>query len=277
MKIAVWKTGHEIADRVAISLARGLNADLLDIRCNNEEMASKYDAHAAYGILRGTESIFNSVNHWFNVDRGYFNPRHFDGYYRISYRGTQLKWTPDLPRKPMDIKFERWRKPDPLKRILICPPTYHVRKFFGYTGMDFQSSYEDKSYVVRLKGDTSPLNLDDYNAVITFNSSIGWQALQKGIPVLSNANYSAIGSFYNCSDLKTLTDKLHNIPDNRIELFEAMNASQFTLAEIEQGKAWPLMEHLIYSSDSTAEKLSAHMSPPIPFSNEPALSLKYII
>src|ERR1051326_2634673 len=94
MNIAVWRTGHEIADRVAESLVKGLNGISLDCRYYNmPSLPDGYDANIAYGILRDTGEVFKASEEdgkpWFNVDRGYFKPSHYDGYYRISCRGTQ--------------------------------------------------------------------------------------------------------------------------------------------------------------------------------------------
>lgn len=294
MKIAVWKTGHEIADRVAQSLAEGFDAEGI---FGSNTLGAKYwkliklpiwDAHIGYGILRGTAGIFKECDRiglpWFNIDRGYFNPRHFDGTYRISYRGTQAKWHEGIPRKPVDIKLDPWRTNGDY--VLICPPTQAVCDFFGIDLRGWEMAQVLLCYQScmparwRQKGSITPIEEDLTNAraVITFNSSIGWQAMQKGIPVLSDPDRSAIGSFYNCRTLQSLTDKLHDLPDNRIELFEAMQAHQFTLAEIEQGKAWDLVKHYLstYSSDTMIEKPLPPMSAPIASSAAPDQTLKSI-
>src|SRR4051812_36204771 len=108
MKICVWKTGHEIADTVADALAEGLNGICFSTDSKKDCDFSAFDAHVAYGILRGNAEVFRGCDKagvpWFNVDRGYLNPSHYDGYYRISYRGTQASWHEGIPRKPVEIK-----------------------------------------------------------------------------------------------------------------------------------------------------------------------------
>jgi hypothetical protein len=281
MKIAVWKTGHEIADTVAEALAEGFDAPLFSAYEVNKINTADYDAHIAYGILRGAAEVFKDADRcgvpYFHLDRGYFNPGHYDGYYRISCRGTQASWHEGIPRKPIDIKREpRRTKGD---YVLICPPTKAVCDFFGISlkGWEMAATllcyqacmpgrWRQKGSIVAIEDD-----LANARAVITFNSSVGWKALQMGVPVLSDINHSIIGSHYQCTDLQSLTDKLQNMPDTRLELFEAMEAHQFTLGEIRQGKAWPLIQHYLSTSAGIAGKPLPPMSAPIPSHEGPKL------
>ena len=265
MKIAVWRTGHEIADTVASALQRGLpNADIRNASSPTDiQKLDVYDAHVAYGILRGCDVVFKNAARcgkpYFNLDRGYFNPNHFDGYYRISHKSTQAKWHENGPSKAWQGTIEPLRPYDASKPVLVCPLTEHVRQFFGFDGWGLNLPQDS---VIRHKGDTSPLRLEDYRAVITFNSSVGWQALQKGIPVLSDPEHSVVGSFYGARSLEELlTDKFYNPVYDRKQLFDFMNAHQFTLAEIARGEAWPLIQHYLSSSDMMAGKPSQAKSP----------------
>lgn len=232
----VYRTGHPIADTVA---------DALDT-------LPRGDYAIGYGILRGMAEKLRSHEHWFNIDRGYFNPGHFDGYYRISYKGTQARFN-DL-RKPWEGELKPWRF-DYSKPVLACPPTAAVNQFFGLG--EWKPSLPD-NHMIRRKGDAGQINWDDYSAVITFNSSVGWQALQRGIPCLSDPAHSIIGSHYRIDNLEKLTSFLQVMPDSRRELFSCMNAHQFTLKEIKQGKAWPLISR--YLSDTTIGKPLPAMS-----------------
>lgn len=275
MKIAVWKTGHQIADTVAETLAEGFDADIYKTDELFKSFPQGYDAHIAYGILRLADEVFRQADKektpWFNIDRGYLNPSHFDGYYRISYRGTQAKWHEGIPRKPWRGHLEPWRGIDHNKPVLICPPTGPVCEFFNVNHRTWLLdtliknagngvSGNHKS-IIREKGDQSPIIFQDYSYVITFNSSVGWHALQHGIPVISDPEHSIIGSYCKARGIHYLTDKLSNLPDTRLELFEAMNAHQFTLDEIKQGKAWGLINHYLTSSSAgMAEKPHPPMS-----------------
>jgi hypothetical protein len=273
MKIAVWKTGHEIADTVADALAEGLNGKVYS--ASDCRLLPIADYHIGYGILRGVADIFRMADKekipvtWFNVDRGYFNPSHYDGYYRISYRGTQAKWHDGIPRKPWSGNLEPWRGFNSTKPVLLCPPTEHVAKFFRLkynadklAATDWEHEHLQNAFkrgqgvTVRQKGSTAPIQWDEYSAVITFNSSVGWQALQKGIPVISDPQHSIIGSHYKHYGLNSLTDFSQYMVDTRLELFEAMNAHQFTLDEIKRGEAWPLIIHYLQNHTKSSSAMT---------------------
>lgn len=225
-RLKVHKTGHEIADTVA-------NAFIQD----------SYDGNAdlAYGILR--HNIFATSNRWFNVDKGYFNPGHFDGYYRISYKGTQAKWHENIPKQDIEFELGDWRSGEGF--ILLCPPTDAVATFFNVSNWQIPD-IDLKKTLTRYKGDISPIDWRFIKGVVTFNSSVGWQALQRGIPVYSDPNHSIVGSYYS-SKLKNpidfLSDEYKQI--DRLPLFKAMRAHQFTLKEISEGKAWPILQHYL--------------------------------
>lgn len=322
-KIAVWKTGHEIADRVAVSLQRGMpyddltglpcqiydtsysdTADQNDVNIgygilrgmdrvfrkseslmkgisNAEERQANSDGiesigsiNIAYGILRGTDRLFKNFQSWFNVDRGYFSPSHYDGFYRISYRGTQAKYDAAYPVQKHNWKLESV-KINYTKNILVCPPTVEVCKFFGVDEWSWmirnvskdahQNPYTKEwffvgskwgsyggNFIVRKKGDQSPILWDDISAVITFNSSVGWQAIQRGIPCLSDTTHSVVGSYYNTNSLDEVIEKFNSMP--REPLLDFCRAHQFTLAEIELGQAWSLLKYYTSGSVTIAEK-----------------------
>jgi hypothetical protein len=237
MKIAVYDTGHEIADTVASALMDGLPNSTL-IEANSPFPFA--DVHIGYGILRKTGDVFSKCKstgqHWFELDRGYFNPGHFDGYYRISYKGTQAKYDANYPTIDSGIELKPIQKHDKSKPVLVCPPTDAVKQFYGISEWIADG-------VIRNKGDANPINWDDYRAVITFNSSVGWQALQQGIPCLSDPQNSVVGSYYNTKSIDEAIEKFHSMP--REPLFNFMRNHQFTLAEIEQGQAWDLINHYL--------------------------------
>lgn len=284
MKIAVWKTGHEIADTVADALLKefgdGMGLGRLAKAKGllfGDHIGGEDRVAMGYGILRGTAELFRKSKHWFNIDRGYWGARHFDGNYRISYRGTQFKWHEGIPRKPVDVNLEPWRFDG--EYILICFPSQHVIDFFKLgsawlNGIPITAEFLNyMPYRARMKDSVVPLEQDlaGAKAVITFNSTVGIEALKRGIPVLSDVNHSAIGSFYGCTDLSTLMENLQNNPDNRIELFEAMEAHQFKLNDT--SGLWGLLSHYISGLDMTAEKPLPQMSSLIVSESAPKLSL----
>ncbi len=249
MKYIIWKTWHEIADTVA----KAFNGPTFDTQQISEAAIHGADCHIGYGILRGSCDVFKAAENagvpWFNIDRGYFKPAHYDGYYRISMRGTQQTgfWPkPDYKRlAKLELPIKEWRGFDYSKPVLVCPPTEHVQHFFK------AAFIYPKDCIIRLKGDPNPINFQDYNYVLTFNSSVGWQALQHGIPCVSDPRYSMVGSWFNNISLDDLAEKQYL---GRNDLFATMAGMQFTLSEIEQGQAWGLIQNLISLSDTIAEK-----------------------
>lgn len=259
MRFGVWLTGHSIADTIAHAIWEsswcGHEVYLFNTQNNiSEECINSCDAHIAYGILRKCDELYRACDRinkpWLCVDRGYFKPGHHDGYYRVSLNGTQQ--TTGLNRLEPD--YERWDRlgieileDDQLGRDglvnLVCPPTDHVQHFF-MPGMDDWINCDGyiKNRLIRDKECERPLNqdFDDCNKVITFNSSVGWEALRQGIPVVSDEQSSIVGAY------QKLVDKpLHTDYEARRRLFGIMAATQLTLDEMKQGKLWPLIQTLL--------------------------------
>jgi hypothetical protein len=255
MRVAVWMTGHEIADTVADAAFTGVTqqCDPVMMTCaNGVYLKPGTEANIAYGVLRGAGCVFAASEAqskpWVHIDRGYWRPGHYDGYYRVSLNGTQQtsNWPePDYDRWcRLNIEVRPWRGLDESKPVLVCPPTAPVRQFFGYTGMDFGGPGDYGSHVIRQKGDASPINFSDYNYVLTFNSSVGWQALAAGIPCVSDATHSIVGTFFGKKPLAQLAKAQYV---GRERLFATMAGLQMTLEEMRQGKLWPVVSRLMSS------------------------------
>lgn len=220
--VRALKTGHDIADTVADKIG-DLPGDGYVV---------------AYGILRGTKEAFARAAHWFEIDRGYWDPSHFDGNYRLGYRDMQAIYREGLPREPHGLKFDPWVDPDS-GYTMICPPTAAVCDFYGLSHMDWCwdaiNQCHGKPYKIREKYTQEPLSFEGVSRVITFNSAVGWQAVQKGIQCVSSADHSLVGSF--CKAKKVLDNY------DRDELFDIMQAHQFKLGEKE--KICKLINHYL--------------------------------
>lgn len=252
----ILRTGHIIADTVASALEEGLYG-------YNPTIGS-----VGYGILRGTAQSFRGCDKdkipWFNIDRGYFKPGHYDGYYRVSMCGTQQtnlrNFEPDYARlEALGISFPKPCSINSNPHTLIVPPTDAVSAFFNIKWKT--PIYNDSAVIVREKGCLRPLQEDLNNClrVVTFNSSIGWEALRQGIPVYSDPDHSIVGAYQ-----KTLDKPLHLDYKERIKLFAIMAGLQLTLQEIRDGKICQLLEKLMSLSDGTQENKSLPMSQPTP-------------
>lgn len=248
MKIAVWKTGHEIADKIADALNEGL-------REHSAVSGEEADAGIGYGILRGMADKFRSLDAtgkpWFNVDRGYWKPGHYDGYYRISLNGTQQttgldKLEPDYDRwDALGLSIETRPRHDPQGRILICPPTDAVTQFFQLQNIHIKP---DPKLIIRRKDSVESLqkDLDKCCMVRTFNSSVGWEALRQGIPVVSDKSHSFVGAYQN------QVDKMSQLTiDGRRRMFAVQSSLQLSLEEIKSGKIWPLILRLLEACKSS--------------------------
>jgi len=228
----VWSSRHEIAQTVTAAFASA---------------QYEYDADLSYGILRGADVMYKCSNDWFEVDKGFWNAQHFDGNYRISYKGTQPKYSPDAPHKDHGLKLEPWI--DHGGYVLVCPPTEAVAQFFG---VDIDQWIKDNApatlpHRIRYKTDSEPINWGGIMGVITFNSSVGWQALQRGIPCISDTEHSTVGSYYKYFCNKKHVEYNFNsvMHIHREQLFRCMSAHQFTLAEIRTGEANSLFEYYL--------------------------------
>lgn len=289
MKIAIWKTGHEIADTVADALKEGLNGrihytdEIKDIERIHREcdecgcLMCQYDIHIGYGILRGASEIFrlcDSVKKaWINVDRGYFQPGHYNGHYRLSLCGTQQtigldKLEPDYERfAKLGIEFPEPYRINADAHTLVIPPTDYAARFFGIDNWQIPE-FSDSPCIIRKKGDVTPLgdHLTNCLRVVTFNSSIGWEALKRGIPVYSDPDHSIIGAYQKLR--KTDDTSLHLDIKARRELFAIMSGLQMTLEEIRSGKICTLMEKLLSLFPSSLAGIPGNQSPatlpPIP-------------
>lgn len=249
MRIAVWKTGHEIADTVADACLAGL-ADSEDCTIPpSYKFNAIGEVNVAYGILRGCTELFRESDRlgkpWVHLDRGYFNPRHFDGKYRISLRGTQQ--TSNWPEGECTVPLAPWRGFDESKPVLVVPPTDPVFGFFNHTYWWYPSGS-----VIRKKGFLDKVDFMDFNYVHTFNSSLGWQALQAGIPCVSDPTHSMVGSWYHNISLADLSEAQYA---DRNKLFGSMEQLQLTLTEIREGKLWPLMEKLLECAPANLSRL----------------------
>lgn len=211
------KTGHPIADTVS-----DLIGELPD-----------GDYSVVYGILRHNKF---SEGKWFECDKGFYGAKHFDGNYRISFMGTQPLYSPDYPiSEAHGLTLEPWRKQSGY--ALICPPTEHVCKFFkiDYTTWLMNAVRQEDNYRIRNKGCEDPIEWDGISKLVTFNSTLGVQALIKGIPVVSNQLCSTIGSF--CRHINSIDGY------DRNKVLRFMSGHQFKLGDKDKIKR--LIEHYL--------------------------------
>lgn len=257
MKIGIWKTGHEIADTVAEAVYEGLKDHSECRRFNTRtdiDQLHESDVQVIYGILRGASEVFKLAQAmgkpYVCIDRGYWKPGHYEGYYRISLNGTQQttgldKFEPDYERWDR-LRLEIFDRPQRLEREpdhydLYCPPTEYVSKHFNEMHWLHENVDSGRKYKIRHKGSEEQINWSEVRVVHTFNSSVGWEALRQGIPVFSDENHSFVGAY------KKQVDKMPHMMDieSRRRLFAVQCGLQLTLEEVKSGKIWPLLQRLL--------------------------------
>lgn len=257
MTIYVWHTGHQINEVVSQALHAGIPQNIL----KHTEWADNYfnstNKHVAigYGILRGTGDIFhhntNQGMDYYEVDRGYINPGHFDGYYRISKNGMQAKYIDkDLSSDRLDkLKFKRENWYNPKGKIIVCPPSDYVENYYSVDADKWLHNVQnilkqsEHKYKIRLKSDTTALDhdLQDAKCIITFNSNIAIDAIIKGIPTFTSTHSILHG--WNPGLLTHIQENtLEEVSDSQVDkLLRFISYNQFTLEEIRNGTAWRLL------------------------------------
>jgi hypothetical protein len=264
MRIGLWTTKHEISDTVARAASDGFGDRNVNYTTTNDgfpdyvaDCVAHEDIHIGYGILRGMADVFRECDKqgkpWFCIDKGYWKPSHYDGYYRVSLRGTQQcgVWPePDYERwERLQIPVEPFKKHYHVSmgRTLVCPPTDYAKQFFG---VDWQPTPRpDERLLIREKGCERSLDEDfeGCSLIRTFNSSIGWEAIRRGIPCISDEKHSFVGSYMR---------HVGGVPDNvescehhqskfQTNFFGAQAACQLTLDEMRGGMLFPLMQKLL--------------------------------
>lgn len=263
--IHIWYTEHEISQRVLGAVAAGLRRAgtlMQAMRCEGAQAVPK-GSHICYGVLRGCDAVLKASDGmewpWYHIDNGYFRPGHFNGYYRISRGNTQAHYAP-----AQAANGERWQRLGlemaPWQRnawghVLICPPTPAMGSFFGFDTdkwladtLAALAGSSARPLVVRHKQALQPLeeDLKGAYAVVTFNSSVAWQALLQGIPAIAdgacivrswnNFTFSDIESDLTACDRQAL---FHCFANNQFTLQEFAEQPQLWLSAVDSQLPWP--------------------------------------
>lgn len=259
MTIYVWHTGHPINETLSSALHAGIPGSIL----KHTEFASNYinsnnkNICVGYGILRGTGDVFRhnafcGVD-YYEVDRGYINPGHFNGYYRISKNDIQASYIDkDLSRDRVSkLKFVRGNWFNPRGQIIVCPPTEYIEHYSKLSPNAWTEeaikmlSHYNIPFKLRNKGDTSPLesDLNGCRGVLTYNSNVAVDASIKGVPVV--ATYGIVKGWSKNTFQKFVDSSMLVPTDEEIDkLLRFISYNQFTLEEIRNGTAWRLLHDM---------------------------------
>lgn len=258
--IYIWKTSHLINQEVTKSVHAGYPESIV----KTTEFAEAYQKQpnkkvaVGYGILRGTADVFytNAAAglDFYEIDRGYINPKHFDGYYRISLNDMQAKYKDiDLPDDRLKrLSYAYKNLYNPKGHILVAPPTEAVECFYGLKPGLWQQAIVDtlgncgRKVIVRKKTDTMPIQqaLADAACVVTYNSNLALDATLARIPCVTDLH--SIFSGWNANTLShILEDKLEVPTEDKIDkLLRFMSYNQFTLEEFTKGLPWKILRQI---------------------------------
>lgn len=250
--LTVWTTDHEYNRIVLSSLIEGLR------RCGVSHVvrrAADYDGcpvpSISYGVLRGAGQIYRDCMEagvpWWNIDKGFFHPGHFSGYYRIGYRHLQPLFHVDADGddrrwRALGIELQPWvHRPE--GTTLVCPPE-GICDFYGLeqrawlqrVGRVLPGDVFGKM-VVRLRTSRTPLSaaLSLARCVVTHSSNVAIEAIVAGIPAYADTGMVRSWNKMSFHEADRWQDHL----DRRALCIQAAN-SQFTLDEFRSGLAWKM-------------------------------------
>lgn len=185
---------------------------------------------------------------WYYGDHAYYRR---NAYYRITKNGFQYQGPPSEDR----TRFERlhvncapeWRKEG--SSIIICPNSPTYMRLFGIDAQQWVlevvaelAKHTDRPMVIRWKqqAQVRPIycDLHDAWATVVFSSAAAIDGLLAGVPCITLAPFAATRRMGGTalSEIEALP-----MPDDREPFLWALAERQWTLAEIERGEAWAVL------------------------------------
>lgn len=192
---------------------------------------------------------------FYAIDTGYIQPGSKKEYHRITKNNLQ-NLGPIIERDNDRLRKLNWeyREPGQGKKILICPPSEKVMKFYGEdldkwmtTTLETIKSLTNRPIEVRLKpsrGERVTTNtiwqaLDNAYCLVTYNSIAATEALLYSVPAIALAPNSA--SVLCNTNLKDI-NSLYLPTKKEIQQFAAhLSYCQFTQKEMSTGFAWKIL------------------------------------
>ena len=231
----VYATNHVHSKVICAALAQGFKAQIVPPLRLMDGPAS------FYGILRGTGDILKECEwvkrDFFYVDHGYFDPGHYEGYYRVVKNGLHSSGKGSYPSdrwERLQTKLRPWERKG--RHILVSSLSPFIGKFLNIdpdkwlAGVVREISlHTERPIVVKNKGEG---NLDDALkdawCIVVHSSTAAVHALVNGIPAI------CLGDFPNgiCWEFEDIEKP--RWPD-REQWVSNLAYQQFTLAEIRKG------------------------------------------
>lgn len=192
---------------------------------------------------------------YYAIDTGYIQPGTKKEYHRITKNALQ-NLGPIVERDFDRLRKLNWgyRNPQVGEKILVCPPSEKVMKFYGEdldtwmkTTLDTIKTLTNKPIEVRLKpsrSDRVTTNtiwqaLDNAYCLITYNSIAATEALLYSVPAITLApNAASVLCNTSLNDINKL-----EIPTKKeiLEFAAHLSYCQFTQKEMANGYAWKIL------------------------------------
>lgn len=208
------------------------------------------------GSQKALKHCIETNRDFYAIDTGYIQPNTNKEYHRVTLNGLQ-NTGPLIPRGNDRLQKLNFR-PGEYKtgsKILVCPPSDKVMKFYGKDLSEWMEStlteikaHTDRPIEIRLKPIRSErvTNKSIYHALadnvyclITYNSIAATEAFLFGVPAIALAPNAAV-TVCNTSLSEINTLKKPNY-DTQIALARHLSYCQFTSKELRDGTAWRIL------------------------------------
>jgi hypothetical protein len=206
---------------------------------------------------RALQLCVSTDRNFYTIDTGYLQPTvtKLKMYHRVT-RGALQNLGPivNRPYDRLEKLMWRYREPTAGTKILVCPPSEKVMKFYNKdlnkwleeTLADIKL-YTDRPVEIRLKptrfdrvtSNTIWSALDDVHCLVTFNSIAATEALLYSVPAITLApNAASILGHTPIQDI----DQVQIPSKDAITQFAAhLSYCQFTVPEMQNGYAWNIL------------------------------------
>lgn len=267
------RTLRPFTERIPLAWSIGSKAKLINPIPDNQTLP--IDEYFLFGILRGSGDMFkrllkNKITFYY-ADHAYLYNQKFQK--NFCYRITK-NWhcNFNISDRPSD-RYEMFKsqelmdwKKNSQGHILICPPSFYIQVFnnqFNWLNntISILKKFTKKKILIREKKDTEQLfkmagikyqkfseeysteslekDITNSFCIVTYNSMVAIEALIRGIPVFTNSKFSVA---YNMSNNNFEEIEYPFFPNNRQEFLNHLAYSQFTIEEMQSGKAYEILK-----------------------------------
>jgi hypothetical protein len=204
---------------------------------------------------RALEHCMQTGRDFYAIDTGYMQPGKHKTYHRITKNALQnLGPIVDRPDDRLRLLNWKYRKPTNGSKILLCPPSEKVMKFYKKNLDEWMDetikhikTYTTMPIEVRLKpirservsSNTIWEALEDAHCLVTFNSIAASEALLFSVPAIALApNAASVLCNTSISDINNLyvptKEEIHAFARH-------LSYCQFTTQEMRSGYAWSIL------------------------------------